>query len=267
MANASLLVFVAKCQGRRKTVSATKLLFLAPDVVEMNGAPAGDGRESPGHKFRSPPNYCLQVRLCASAGTCGRTTKVRRSAATLLDSQRPTVPRPTTLTSPANQSVRKKRLVQKLIVNSICLSPIESPHKPQRRTSSLHESEPRPQQPSPQISILIPSQLAPHTAATMSSKYAFTKTLKEVRFLFCQTSEQSAAMRYVVMLRTPRFQLRNWPAIFSCAANGQVPRSDSPFGASRRMRFCLTPIMDALLTFIRVPQLLHYPRLPDHEEE
>lgn len=31
----------------------------------------------------------------------------------------------------------------------------------------------------------------------MSSRYAFTKGLKEVRFLFCQTSEHSAAVRYV----------------------------------------------------------------------
>ncbi|EXF74601.1 hypothetical protein CFIO01_09674 [Colletotrichum fioriniae PJ7] len=31
----------------------------------------------------------------------------------------------------------------------------------------------------------------------MSSKYAFTKALKEVRFLFCQTGEHSAATRYV----------------------------------------------------------------------
>ena len=31
--------------------------------------------------------------------------------------------------------------------------------------------------------------------ATMSARYAFTKSLKEVRFLFCQTSEQSAAVR------------------------------------------------------------------------
>ena len=30
----------------------------------------------------------------------------------------------------------------------------------------------------------------------MSAKYAFTKSLKEVRFLFCQTSEHSAAVRY-----------------------------------------------------------------------
>ena len=29
----------------------------------------------------------------------------------------------------------------------------------------------------------------------MSARYAFTKGLKEVRFLFCQTSEQSAAVR------------------------------------------------------------------------
>lgn len=31
----------------------------------------------------------------------------------------------------------------------------------------------------------------------MSGKYAFTKSLKELRFLFCQTSEQSAPVRYV----------------------------------------------------------------------
>ena len=34
----------------------------------------------------------------------------------------------------------------------------------------------------------------------MSSRYAFTKGLKEVRFLFCQTSEHSAAVRYVAAL-------------------------------------------------------------------
>ena len=30
----------------------------------------------------------------------------------------------------------------------------------------------------------------------MSGKYAFTKTLKELRFLFCQTSSHSAAARF-----------------------------------------------------------------------
>ena len=33
--------------------------------------------------------------------------------------------------------------------------------------------------------------------STMSGKYAFTKGLKEVRFLFCQSSDHSAATRYV----------------------------------------------------------------------
>lgn len=32
---------------------------------------------------------------------------------------------------------------------------------------------------------------------TMASKYAFSAGLKELRFLFCQTSEHSAATRYV----------------------------------------------------------------------
>lgn len=35
---------------------------------------------------------------------------------------------------------------------------------------------------------------------TMSGKYAFTKSLKELRFLFCQTSEVSAPVRYVALL-------------------------------------------------------------------
>ena len=34
----------------------------------------------------------------------------------------------------------------------------------------------------------------------MSGKYAFTQTLKEVRFHFCQTSEPSAAVRYAFTL-------------------------------------------------------------------
>jgi len=32
----------------------------------------------------------------------------------------------------------------------------------------------------------------------MASKYAFGQGLKELRFLFCQTSEHSAATRYAV---------------------------------------------------------------------
>ena len=36
--------------------------------------------------------------------------------------------------------------------------------------------------------------------AKMSGKYAFTKSLREVRFLFCQSSEHSAATRFVLMI-------------------------------------------------------------------
>ena len=39
-----------------------------------------------------------------------------------------------------------------------------------------------------------PRPLRPGTTP-MASKYAFTKSLKEVRFLFCQTAEHSAATR------------------------------------------------------------------------
>ena len=47
--------------------------------------------------------------------------------------------------------------------------------------------------PRQQIAIL---HRAPSRRGTMASKYGFTQGLKELRFLFCQTSEQSAATRY-----------------------------------------------------------------------
>lgn len=67
----------------------------------------------------------------------------------------------------------------------------------------------------------------------MSSRYAFTKSLKEVRFLFCQTSEQSAAVRYASFLP------------FSRTAGSNVMRAQ-------------------VLTAI---QILHYEGVPDNEEE
>lgn len=36
----------------------------------------------------------------------------------------------------------------------------------------------------------------------MSGKYVFTKGLKELRFLHCQTSEHSNAVRYAISLLT-----------------------------------------------------------------
>ncbi|KAH7158168.1 thioredoxin-like protein [Dactylonectria estremocensis] len=46
----------------------------------------------------------------------------------------------------------------------------------------------------------------------MSSKYAFNKGLREVRFLFCQTSEQSAAVRSFITRAYPTMK-RNNPSI------------------------------------------------------
>ncbi|KAM7205365.1 NADH-ubiquinone oxidoreductase [Rhypophila sp. PSN 637] len=43
----------------------------------------------------------------------------------------------------------------------------------------------------------------------MSGKYAFTKTLKEVRFLFCQTGEHSAAARSFLARAYPIMKKNN----------------------------------------------------------
>ncbi|KAF3765103.1 glucose catabolic process to ethanol [Cryphonectria parasitica EP155] len=43
----------------------------------------------------------------------------------------------------------------------------------------------------------------------MATKYAFTKSLKEVRFLFCQTSEQSAATRAFLTRTYPTMKKHN----------------------------------------------------------
>ncbi|KAI1635516.1 thioredoxin-like protein [Biscogniauxia mediterranea] len=43
----------------------------------------------------------------------------------------------------------------------------------------------------------------------MSAKYAFTKTLKEVRFLFCHTGEGSAATRTFITRAYPTMKKNN----------------------------------------------------------
>ncbi|KAI1488400.1 thioredoxin-like protein [Biscogniauxia mediterranea] len=43
----------------------------------------------------------------------------------------------------------------------------------------------------------------------MSAKYAFTKTLKEVRFLFCHTGEASAATRTFITRAYPTMKKNN----------------------------------------------------------
>ncbi|KAK1839934.1 nadh-ubiquinone oxidoreductase 105 kda subunit, partial [Colletotrichum chrysophilum] len=59
-----------------------------------------------------------------------------------------------------------------------------------------------------------PSTDEPHhrqrqTPTTMSTKYAFGKALKEVRFLFCQTGEHSAATRSFLARTYPTMKKHN----------------------------------------------------------
>ncbi|KAK3330548.1 thioredoxin-like protein [Apodospora peruviana] len=59
----------------------------------------------------------------------------------------------------------------------------------------------------------------------MSGKYAFTKTLKEVRFLFCQTAEHSAATRSFLTRAYPIMKKNNpTTPIMLREAAGTVPK-------------------------------------------
>jgi NADH dehydrogenase (ubiquinone) 1 alpha subcomplex subunit 2 len=59
----------------------------------------------------------------------------------------------------------------------------------------------------------------------MSAKYAFTKSLKEVRFLFCQTSEQSAAVRSFLTRAYPTMKKNNpQTPIMLREATGTLPK-------------------------------------------
>jgi hypothetical protein len=56
---------------------------------------------------------------------------------------------------------------------------------------------------------------------TMASKYGFAKQLKELRFLFCQTSEHSAATRYAPARPEPGpAAMRGRDAAPPCVCNG-----------------------------------------------
>ncbi|KOS20868.1 NADH-ubiquinone oxidoreductase 10.5 kDa subunit [Escovopsis weberi] len=70
----------------------------------------------------------------------------------------------------------------------------------------------------------------------MSAKYAFTKSLKEVRFLFCQTSEHSSAVRSFLQKAYPTMKKHNPDTpILMRAAAGTVPRvfARYEFGAEK----------------------------------
>ncbi|KAK7440698.1 hypothetical protein Landi51_10499 [Colletotrichum acutatum] len=80
-----------------------------------------------------------------------------------------------------------------------------------------------------------PTAARPHllraAPATMSSKYAFTKALKEVRFLFCQTGEHSAATRNFVARAYPTMKKNNpqTPILIREAA-GTLPKIYARYG-------------------------------------
>ncbi|KAL3426548.1 NADH-ubiquinone oxidoreductase 10.5 kDa subunit [Phlyctema vagabunda] len=59
----------------------------------------------------------------------------------------------------------------------------------------------------------------------MSAKYAFSKTLKEVRFLFCQTGESSTATRSFLSRAYPTMKKNNPSTpIMLREAQGTSPR-------------------------------------------
>ncbi|KAI6778940.1 NADH:ubiquinone oxidoreductase 10.5kD subunit [Emericellopsis cladophorae] len=59
----------------------------------------------------------------------------------------------------------------------------------------------------------------------MSARYAFSKGLKEVRFLFCQTSEQSAAVRSFLSRAYPTMKKNNPNVpILIREASGTIPK-------------------------------------------
>ncbi|KKK21834.1 NADH-ubiquinone oxidoreductase subunit [Aspergillus ochraceoroseus] len=67
----------------------------------------------------------------------------------------------------------------------------------------------------------------------MSSKYVFTKGLKELRFLFCQSSEQSAATRSFLMRAYPTMKKHNpHTPIMMREAAGTLPRVYARYGLS-----------------------------------
>lgn len=88
---------------------------------------------------------------------------------------------------------------------------------------------------------------------TMSAKYAFTKSIREVRFLLCQTSEQSAAIRYVLfshvaMPKTLQRGIRDGDIRIpiECWKQGQLQRREKLLTLYHQSRSFLTrayPIM------------------------
>ncbi|CAK7232619.1 hypothetical protein SBRCBS47491_008334 [Sporothrix bragantina] len=79
----------------------------------------------------------------------------------------------------------------------------------------------------------------------MSSKYAFTKTLKEVRFLFCQTGEHSAATRSFLTRAYPTMKKNNpTTPILLREAQGTLPKVFARYDLGRETSKSLDGLTD-----------------------
>ncbi|CAK7272585.1 hypothetical protein SEPCBS119000_005204 [Sporothrix epigloea] len=79
----------------------------------------------------------------------------------------------------------------------------------------------------------------------MSSKYAFTKTLKEVRFLFCQTGEPSAATRSFLTRAYPTMKKNNPNTpILLREAQGTLPKVFARYDLGRETSKSLDGLSD-----------------------
>lgn len=94
-----------------------------------------------------------------------------------------------------------------------------------QRGSSPNPSTHPKQNPKPDLNHLKMAAAAAAAASSSSSRYTFTKTLKELRFLFCQTSTQSLATRSFLTRAYPTMK-RNNPdtPILIREASGTAPR-------------------------------------------
>ncbi|ODM21080.1 NADH-ubiquinone oxidoreductase 10.5 kDa subunit [Aspergillus cristatus] len=79
----------------------------------------------------------------------------------------------------------------------------------------------------------------------MSAKYAFSTGLKELRFLFCQSSEQSAATRSFLNRAYPTMKKHNphIPILIREAA-GTLPRVYARYGFGREKQEVLLGLSD-----------------------
>ncbi|KAE8351582.1 thioredoxin-like protein [Aspergillus coremiiformis] len=80
----------------------------------------------------------------------------------------------------------------------------------------------------------------------MSGKYVFTKSLKELRFLCCQTSEHSASTRSFLQRAYPTMKKHNpHVPILMREASGTVPRVYARYAFGKETLEPLTGLSDA----------------------